>query len=61
MSTSDENEYTRDGVRYVAEPVATAVCARCAFENNSIACEEAPSCVKREGVRSNTIIWVVAK
>jgi len=61
MTEPNENEYTRNGVRYVAEDEPTESCANCAFRRRNEGCIDSPHCVAKHRTDKRSIIWVVAK
>ena len=57
VTEPNENEYTRNGVRYVSKPSNRNSCDGCAHDLWSVDCDFAPDCETSD----YSIIWVVAK
>jgi hypothetical protein len=57
----DENTYYLGGVKYEARDVSDCHCTGCAFETNSLNCDDAPTCCFSNREDKRDIIWVKAK
>jgi hypothetical protein len=57
----DENTYHLNTVKYKAQECFDSSCRGCAFDTNSLNCDDAPICCFTEREDKRDIIWVKAR